>query len=185
MSSPIWKTICDAESEKNLQKLEEIFQSITSTELNESVSDKDSTTLLISLLLLFDKDDKYPYLVKNLFNSPNFDCSKLDINRSTERKGYTALMSAAYRGHIEIVQKLLVMGADPKARTSDNVTSLFLACKFGHIETFKCLLPLVDHEEFDLKRKFNGKTMKEEAKNLEHKSSNYTEMVKLIDEVPR
>lgn len=92
-------------------------------------------------------------------------------------------MSVVYRGHIEIIEKLLMIGADPKARTSDSVTPLFLAWKFGHIEKFKYLLPLVDHEEFDLKRKFNGKTMKEEVKNLEYKSLNYIEMVKLIDEV--
>ena len=59
-----------------------------------------------------------------------------------EKKGYTALIWAALKGHTKAVQALLDVGADVNAQgTYDRMTALIWAAHEGHTEVVKALLP--------------------------------------------
>lgn len=179
MSSYKWNVISKADSQKDIEKLCEIFNSITAEDLNEPSSKLAGSTVMMCLLSLFDENNNYPYFLKNLFNSPNLDHDKLDIDRRNGFNGYTAIIYVACRGHIEIVQKLLTWGTDPKIQTPRNMSALYLTFRLGQFKMFKLLLPLVNKNEIDCKRQF-GQSMKEEVKDKENNSSISKEWADLI-----
>lgn len=65
--------------------------------------------------------------------------SGANVNART-RHGMTALMKAAYYGHVLMVRALLERGADPNLVRNDKFTALALAAFFGHTETVKTLI---------------------------------------------
>ena len=70
---------------------------------------------------------------------------KLLINRvadvnATDRDGNTAMIWAAWKGHVETVKLLLDKGADVNAVNIAGYTALILAANYGHTETVKLLL---------------------------------------------
>ncbi len=64
---------------------------------------------------------------------------RADINARNEH-GMTALMRAAYHGHVKMVRALLDHGADPNVTRNDNFTALSLAAFFGHTEIVEMLI---------------------------------------------
>ncbi|KAN0128641.1 hypothetical protein V8E53_013560 [Lactarius tabidus] len=52
----------------------------------------------------------------------------------------TALHSASWEGHIQVVQYLLRLGVDVNVRNSGNDTPLLLASAKGHLDVIQCLL---------------------------------------------
>lgn len=183
MLSPTWKDIYEADSKIDVKKLDEIFKSLTAQDLNKSISNKPGSTIMMCLLLLFDENNEYPHFLKNLFNSPNFDYTNLDVDCPNAINGYIAFMYPANRGHIEIAQKLLAWGANPKIRTAQNMTPLYLAFRFDPIEMFKFLLPLVDKQEIDWERGYIDKTMRQAIMDKENDSPTYKQWADLLDEV--
>jgi ankyrin repeat protein len=75
--------------------------------------------------------------VKTLLNDRDVDVDGAeDFNR-----GRSALISACYEGHDDIVELLLGCGANTEAKTFDlNNTALMMACQRGHTSTVKLLL---------------------------------------------
>jgi ankyrin repeat protein len=66
----------------------------------------------------------------------------------------TALHSASFEGHLQVVRYLLRHGVDVNVRNSANSTSLILASWNGHLDVVQCLL---DHgADSDLRDKFNN-----------------------------
>ena len=63
----------------------------------------------------------------------------VDVN-ARNNKGWTALMSAADRGHKDIVETLLANGADWNAVSMDGWTALMMAANNGAIDIVKILL---------------------------------------------
>jgi hypothetical protein len=59
---------------------------------------------------------------------------------STDEHGMTALMWAAYHGHLEIVQRLVTAGAKLEAKDNDGWTALMLAADRGHLKTVQRLV---------------------------------------------
>lgn len=57
-----------------------------------------------------------------------------------ELEGWSPLMAAAERGHLDIVKALLTAEVDPDIVSSIGVTALFLAAHMGHLEIVKALL---------------------------------------------
>jgi ankyrin repeat protein len=55
-------------------------------------------------------------------------------------KGWTFLMTAAYKGRTEVVQYLLSRGADPNASLPSGYTVLMQAARFGYLETVTALV---------------------------------------------
>jgi hypothetical protein len=58
------------------------------------------------------------------------------------KHGMTALMRAAFHGHVRMVRALLEHGADPNLTRNDRFTALALAAFFGHTEIVRIL---IDH----------------------------------------
>jgi ankyrin repeat protein len=63
--------------------------------------------------------------------------------------GITPLMSASLNGIIEIVRKLLELGADPNITTQDDFprTAVVCAAEYQHLEIVEYLLPLTRSEK--------------------------------------
>eukprot|EP00439_Symbiodinium_sp_Y106_P053888 s269_g7.t1 len=57
-----------------------------------------------------------------------------------DREGDTALMSASYHGHIEVVRLLLEAGADVDMADARDFTALHLASRCNHVEIVRLLL---------------------------------------------
>ena len=59
-----------------------------------------------------------------------------NVNRKVDVRGRveTALMRAAYSGHLEVVKLLLEAGADLNSKGSDEKTALTMAKERGHVE---------------------------------------------------
>jgi Ankyrin repeats (3 copies) len=56
------------------------------------------------------------------------------------KHGMTALMRAAFHGHVRMVRALLEHGADPNLTRNDKFTALALAAFFGHTEIVRILI---------------------------------------------
>ena len=54
--------------------------------------------------------------------------------------GTTALMTASFKGHPDVVQLLLNYNADPTLKTQDGLTALRLATVKGHYEVVSILM---------------------------------------------
>ena len=66
----------------------------------------------------------------------------------------TALHSASFKGHLQVVRYLLWLGVDVNTRNFGNCTSLLLASWKGHCDVVQCL---IDHEaDLDLQDKFQN-----------------------------
>jgi ankyrin repeat protein len=66
----------------------------------------------------------------------------------------TALHSASFEGHLQVVRYLLQHGVDVNVRNSANCTALLLASWYGHFGVVQCLL---DHgADLDLQDKFDN-----------------------------
>lgn len=70
-----------------------------------------------------------------------------DVNKALEQgalvnrgKGAFPLFTAAYRGHLEIVDKLLDAGADHAAKEEQGRTALMISSREGHVPVMKALL---------------------------------------------
>ncbi len=57
-----------------------------------------------------------------------------------DRRGWTALMHAANKGHTLMVAPLLAAKADPNVRAADGATALFMAAAHGHGEIIELLM---------------------------------------------
>lgn len=63
----------------------------------------------------------------------------VDAN-ARDRRGWTALMHAANKGHTLMVAPLLAAKADPDVRAADGATALFMAAAHGHAEIVSLLV---------------------------------------------
>ncbi|XP_067675639.1 uncharacterized protein [Haliotis asinina] len=64
----------------------------------------------------------------------------IDINRC-DRKNRSAIMTASFHGHTDVVEYLQSKGADILQRDEYGQTCLHVACRSGHIKTAERLLP--------------------------------------------
>lgn len=61
----------------------------------------------------------------------------------------TALHTAAYHGHLDMVQLFLLNKAEINRRDKRGRTSLYFACQGGHTETTRCLLENLKEQDVD------------------------------------
>lgn len=180
--SPTFHAIRNAESKDDGEELQRIFESITTEQLNERVDIDPGSILLQRIIHTFDRPRKYSHLVIGLFDSPNVDTSRLYINHQHDVHGRTALMLAAYRGNLEVVKKLMSLGADMQITTADDRTAFAYACWMGKIEVVKLFLPFVELREYTL-RAINQKTIIEVVEtNVAPLGTPYLDLMKLLAE---
>jgi ankyrin repeat protein len=55
------------------------------------------------------------------------------VDQPDRARGNTALMGVAFKGHVEVAEKLLEAGADPMVTNLAGQTALMMAALFGHI----------------------------------------------------
>ena len=70
------------------------------------------------------------------FISQNFDSENVNMS---DQFGWTPLMSAAYSGHIEIVNFLLKLGANTKIKDKSGLTAMELAMRRNHLDIINLL----------------------------------------------
>ncbi|VDN01767.1 unnamed protein product [Thelazia callipaeda] len=85
-------------------------------------------------------------LLKSLIN----DCPSLLLARDAD--GYTALHRAAYNGHLEVVNYLLSIGADPEWKTNNGWTVLHCAATWSMYE----VVALILRHNVDVNSRSNG-----------------------------
>lgn len=66
----------------------------------------------------------------------NFNSENVNV---TDQFGWTPLMSAAYSGHFDIVNYLLMLGADLKAKDKSGLTAMDLAARKNHLHIMSFL----------------------------------------------
>ncbi len=152
--SPTFFAIRTAESQNDGEELQRIFGSITTEQLNERVSIDPGNTLLQRII--FFSPSRYQHLLIGLFDSPNVDTSRLNINHKHDLNGRTALMCAAWRGNLEVVEKLMSLGADMQITTDNNNTAFNCACGGGHIKIVQLFLPFVELREYTLRNRIHN-----------------------------
>lgn len=151
--SPTFLALREAENNNDSAEIHRIFAAITTEQLNEAVSIDPGSTFLHRIIQTWDWDQKYQHLVIGLFDSPNVDPSRLNINHQHTTHGRTALMLAAYKGKFEIVKRLISLGADLQITTHDNRTAFGMACWWGRLEIVKFFLPQVQLREYSLRNR--------------------------------
>lgn len=184
--SDLWTDIEDAELSENNQKLAILFNSINTEELNKLTETYPNSTLLHALIKHFDREDKYPEYLDTLFNLKNVDPQRININFRNPMTGSTALILAAGRGNLKLVQTLIYWKADPHARTNNQMTPFYCACSHGNVEVAEFLSPYVTREELELKQAITGNTPKAELEELLLESLNkqkFHDLLKIISDI--
>lgn len=98
-------------------------------------------------------------LLRAVINNEDFSVSKSDLARIgnaslTDGYGNTPLMYAAGTGDLSLVERLIAIGADPRARNRFGGTALHFAAEKGRAETLEVLLAgraLCDIDSFGAK----------------------------------
>lgn len=62
-----------------------------------------------------------------------------DTDATEKENGFTAILFAAAKGFLDVVQDLLKAGADFEKAENDGATALYLASRGGHLEAVKLL----------------------------------------------
>jgi len=99
------------------------------------------------------------------------ELDKVDINYSDEA-GYTPLIKAVMKGHVDFISFILEEGADPNAKTNEGFTALMAASESGDTSILKLLL---DHKADPDIRNFQGATSLHIAASLGN-----TEILKIL-----
>lgn len=119
--------------------------------------------LLHKLIKFFDLPNKHLYFLNNLFNLPNLDPEKVNINSKNPRYGTTALIHTASRGHLPLVKTLLFWKADSHSRSANQITPFYCACNHRHVEVAEYLSKYVTKEELQLEQINTGNTVKKDV----------------------
>ena len=73
-------------------------------------------------------------------------CTQLYVAHGSElleykdEDGYTAIHRAAYNGHVEVIEKLIELGANVAAKTNEKWQPIHCACKWNQVEAASLLL---------------------------------------------
>ncbi|NXA42545.1 KANK3 protein, partial [Eudromia elegans] len=90
------------------------------------------TALMLAALAAVEQEEDMN-VVRRLFSMGN-------VNAKASQAGQTALMLAVSHGRQEMVEALLVCGADVNLQDEEGSTALMCACEHGRVETVKLLL---------------------------------------------
>lgn len=161
--SDLWTDIWYEHHIDNKEGVFRHFNSITTKDLNSPTVLDPNYTLLHKLIKEFDIEDKYPELLNSLFKLKNVEPQLVNINKKSFRTGATALMFAASRGNLELVNTLIAWKANPHIRSANLMTAFSCACNRGQVEVANYLSQYVTREELELQQIHTGNTVKAEV----------------------
>lgn len=121
-----------------------------------------------------------------LFNLKNVDPQRININFQNPMSGSTALILAAGRGNLKLVQTLIYWNANPHARINHQMTPFYCACSHGNVEVAEFLSPYVTRKELGLRQAITGNTPKAELEELLLESLNkqkYHDLLKIVSDI--
>jgi hypothetical protein len=84
-------------------------------------------------------DPLFDYALRG-FVSGIKDCVTTENVNTTNKKGHSALMIAAYHGHEDVTQFLLNAGSDPNIRDHQGTSVLMAVASKGHLIILKMLI---------------------------------------------
>lgn len=184
--SDLWTRIWCQDRIGNKEGLMELFNSITTKDLNNPIAADPDYTLLHILIKEFDLDNKYPELINSIFKLQHVDPQFVNINKRNPTNGATALMFAADRGNLELVNALIAWKANPHAVSTNLMTAFSCACDYGHVEVARYLSVYVTREELELEQIHNGHTVKveveEKLREFPHQTK-YDTLLKIICDI--
>ena len=184
--SDLWTRIWYQDREGNKAGLMELFNSITTKDLNNPVAADPDYTLLQVLIRDFDLENNYPELINSIFKLQHVDPQFVNINKTNPTNGATALMLAAARGNLELVNALIAWKANPHAVSIDLMTAFACACACEHVEVARYLSEYVTREELELEQTYYGHTVRVEVeKNLRQfpHQTKYDTLLKIICDI--
>lgn len=182
----LWCDIEMAESLNDIEDLKQLFNLITAKELNTSTEFDPDFTLLQKLIKEFDKANKYPDLLNDLFSLPNVDPKDVNINSINLKDGTTPLINAASRGHLKLLETMLFWNVNPHIKSNNQMTAFTYACNHVHINIAKYLSCHVTKEELHIKHLNTGYTIKEELQIRQEAQPNepkFEELLKIIQNI--
>lgn len=135
------KQIFKIESQEKIlekEEIERIENVVNKKDMNGMIEilSKDISIIngdILSWLARFNWKEGVEFIIDTFFLSENY------INRK-DYDGFTALMYASQRGHIEVVESLVNRGADIEATDNNKGTALMHASHWGHSKVVKYLV---------------------------------------------
>ena len=132
----------------DLQETNEAGESVLACALRAGCSMDTLMLLIESGADIFDFDDEGVSIFDMAITYDNIHMVSylieqgIDVNKTTRKSGFTALMAAACYGRVEIVKILLEKGADQYAKDSKGFTAIDFARKMNK----KSVLELLDYD---------------------------------------
>ena len=132
----------------DLQEINEAGESVLACALRAGCSMDTLMLLIESGADIFDFDDEGVSIFDMAITYDNIHMVSylieqgIDVNKTTRKSGFTALMAAACYGRVEIVKMLLEQGADQHAKDSKGFTAIDFARKMNK----KSVLELLDYD---------------------------------------
>ena len=132
----------------DLQETNEAGESVLACALRAGCSMDTLMLLIESGADIFDFDDEGVSIFDMAITYDNIHMVSylieqgIDVNNTTRKSGFTALMAAACYGRVEIVKMLLEQGADQHAKDSKGFTAIDFARKMNK----KSVLELLDYD---------------------------------------
>lgn len=179
--SDLWTNIWYEDHIDNKARVMELFNSITTQDLNDPTTIDPNYTLLQALVREFDPGDKYPELINGIFRLKHVYPQLVDIDKRNPTNGVTALMLAADRGNLELVNVLIAWKANPHASSMNLMTAFAYACNCGHVEVTHYLSEYVTREELEVEQTHTGNTIKAEVQEKLKEFPHQTEYDTLLD----
>ena len=132
----------------DLQETNEAGESVLACALRAGCSMDTLMLLIESGADIFDFDDEGVSIFDMAITYDNIHMVSylieqgIDVNKTTRKSGFTALMAAACYGRVEIAKMLLEQGADQHAKDSKGFTAIDFARKMNK----KSVLELLDYD---------------------------------------
>ena len=132
----------------DLQETNEAGESVLACALRAGCSMDTLMLLIESGADIFDFDDEGVSIFDMAITYDNIHMVSylieqgIDVNKTTRKSGFTALMAAACYGRVEIVKMLLEQGANQHAKDSKGFTAIDFARKMNK----KSVLELLDYD---------------------------------------
>jgi len=137
----------------NIEETNELGESVLACALREGCSTETLMLLIDKGADTFDFDDEGVSILDMAITYNNIEILQylikegIDINKTSRRSGFTALMAAACYGRVEVTKILIENGVNQAAKDTKGFTAIDFARKMNK----KSILKLLEYDENDEK----------------------------------